>query len=74
MKRMNTAKKSGRRKRPKNLGEAVESLYRATDSEKVLRLVRSLTAEEKAEAWKKVDERIAADKAMFRLLFENSGR
>ena len=48
-----------------NLGEVVESLYRATDSEKVLRLIRSLTAEERAEAWKKVDERIAADKAMF---------
>jgi hypothetical protein len=71
---MNTAKKSRLRKRPKNLDEIAESLYRATDSEKYLRLVGSLTTEERAEAWRKVDERIAADKARFRLLLENAGR
>jgi hypothetical protein len=45
----------------------VEALYRVGDSDKVMRLIiiKPLTPKERTEVWKRVGERVDADKAQF---------
>jgi hypothetical protein len=54
----------------KDLHAVVEALYWVRDSNKVTRLIKALTPNERLELWRKVRERVDSDKAHFSELFE----
>jgi hypothetical protein len=54
-----------RRKRQKDPDAVVEALYRVRDSDKVTHLIKPFTPNERTEVWKRVGERVDADKAQF---------
>jgi acyl-CoA reductase-like NAD-dependent aldehyde dehydrogenase len=61
-----------KQKTQKELNAIVDALYRERDSDKWLRLINSLTPNERDEVLKRATERIETDKAQFSKLFEKA--
>jgi hypothetical protein len=59
-----------KRKTQPDLDVVAEAVYRARDSDKVRRLLKPLTPDERKEDWRRSGERIEVDKARFSKLFE----